>query len=457
MAEKNFNTRMQQKIDTTENWGKAVNFVPKKGEIIVYSDGGGVGIPKIKVGDGTTKVGNLKFITIDSNADLSINGNTYNGSSAVSLSSQQLGVPSAFIAKSVSVLDCNSEKIGRVLSSSADNTLVNGPTEIGSTGAGVLWNIPALSAPTSSINEAGTQQKLYQIFVYDSGKVYLRKNSSNDTATWTYGTWEKLLTDVNITADNITTALGYTPVKDVQVAGRSVLDGGVANVPIAQEDAPGVVSILSPQDSGIWNDNGSLKVSYATDAEISGRTGTRKAIVCANLDYAVKAAMCDGKGAAWTSAEQKAARERMGIPGDYELIEEIVLTEESRVARSKEPDGAPYNFATIMMRAEFPASDKTGNIFISYNIGNEYNNIISYFVSPYKAYAVKYGYSKVWVENSRYRSGWWTCVENHGQFAQYYENPMQQDKYSIADGNIIGFSTDVMAAGTKITIYGVRA
>ena len=61
MAEKNFNTRMQQKIDTTENWGKAVNFVPKKGEIIVYSDGGGVGIPKMKVGDGATKVGSLKF------------------------------------------------------------------------------------------------------------------------------------------------------------------------------------------------------------------------------------------------------------------------------------------------------------------------------------------------------------------------------------------------------------
>ena len=48
-------------------------------------------------------------------------------------------------------------------------------------------------------------------------------------------------------------------------------------------------------------------------------------------------------------------------------------------------------------------------------------------------------------------------MENHEQFAQYYENPVQQDKYSIADGNIIGVSTGVMAAGTKITIYGVRA
>lgn len=65
MAEKSLNTRMQQKIDTTENWGKAVNFVPKKGEIIVYSDGGGIGVPKMKIGDGTTKVGSLKFIESD--------------------------------------------------------------------------------------------------------------------------------------------------------------------------------------------------------------------------------------------------------------------------------------------------------------------------------------------------------------------------------------------------------
>lgn len=61
MAEKSLQARIQNKCDTTANWEKATNFVPKKGEIIVYSDGGGTGIPKIKVGDGATKVGSLKF------------------------------------------------------------------------------------------------------------------------------------------------------------------------------------------------------------------------------------------------------------------------------------------------------------------------------------------------------------------------------------------------------------
>lgn len=153
--------------------------------------------------------------------------------------------------------------------------------------------------------------------------------------------------DASVTVENIQSALGYTPVKDVQVAGSSVLDGGVAKVPIAQVDAPGVVSIPSPQDSGIWNDNGSLKISYATDAEISGRLGKRKAIVCANMDYAMKAALCDGKGAAWTEAEQKAARERMGAVGlddgntSANLYDSSLQTEKT-IAPHYYVNGAPY-------------------------------------------------------------------------------------------------------------------
>lgn len=65
MGERSLSARIQNKCDTTANWAKATNFVPKKGEIIIYSDGGGTGIPKMKVGDGATKVGSLKFIESD--------------------------------------------------------------------------------------------------------------------------------------------------------------------------------------------------------------------------------------------------------------------------------------------------------------------------------------------------------------------------------------------------------
>lgn len=60
MAEKNLTTRIKHKIDTSVNWAKAVNFIPLKGEIIIYSD-----TQQMKVGDGVTKVNDLPFYTIE--------------------------------------------------------------------------------------------------------------------------------------------------------------------------------------------------------------------------------------------------------------------------------------------------------------------------------------------------------------------------------------------------------
>lgn len=156
--------------------------------------------------------------------------------------------------------------------------------------------------------------------------------------------------DANVTAQNIQTALGYVPVKDVQVAGSSVLVGDVANVPMADTNIPGVIKAGNATESGIWFENGIPKISFATNDQIQTRNGQRKSIVCTNLDYAVKAAMCDGKGAAWTAAEQKAARERMGISGEFELIEEITLSEDvMNVAREAFPDGTPYDLRSLIL------------------------------------------------------------------------------------------------------------
>ncbi|MBO7080079.1 MAG: hypothetical protein J6W64_09845 [Bacilli bacterium] len=47
------------KKDTSENWSKAKNFIPKKGEVIIYIDFEPNGI---KIGDGKTKVTELPFI-----------------------------------------------------------------------------------------------------------------------------------------------------------------------------------------------------------------------------------------------------------------------------------------------------------------------------------------------------------------------------------------------------------
>ena len=56
MANKIFQGRIVQKHDTKANWEKATNFIPLKGEIILYDD-----LNEIKIGDGTTKINDLDF------------------------------------------------------------------------------------------------------------------------------------------------------------------------------------------------------------------------------------------------------------------------------------------------------------------------------------------------------------------------------------------------------------
>ena len=59
--EKNINARIPQKIDTEENWNKAVNFIPKKGELIIYDVDASHSEHRFKIGNGVTTVVNLPF------------------------------------------------------------------------------------------------------------------------------------------------------------------------------------------------------------------------------------------------------------------------------------------------------------------------------------------------------------------------------------------------------------
>lgn len=59
MADKNLKARIVNKNGTSAEWEKATSFIPKKGELILYTD-----LNKIKIGDGVTKVNDLPFLTV---------------------------------------------------------------------------------------------------------------------------------------------------------------------------------------------------------------------------------------------------------------------------------------------------------------------------------------------------------------------------------------------------------
>lgn len=109
--------------------------------------------------------------------------------------------------------------------------------------------------------------------------------------------------DANVTAENIQSALGYTPVTPSDLA--------------AKQD------VLTDADK-----QSITKIGMTT-------------------------------GAAWTAAEQKTARERMGLDKPYELIEEIVINESvTQVVRTN------MSLAEMRILVEVPVSDSTGAVGI---------------------------------------------------------------------------------------------
>lgn len=183
--------------------------------------------------------------------------------------------------------------------------------------------------------------------------------------------------DASVTAENIQSALGYAPVKDVQAAGTSILADGVANI---KANAYQGVSFNSLHEL----------VLFPAGADVLNPRVSNRAITPINLDYAVKAAMCDGKGAAWTSAEQAAARSRMGVDKPYELIEEITIDEDGVSVVERNVDltrmylmiiGESGHTGTCSMSTEF----NTGHSFTAYwnlaNIAAQYELIVEHGIA----------------------------------------------------------------------------
>ena len=113
---------------------------------------------------------------------------------------------------------------------------------------------------------------------------------------------------------------------DVRINGESIVQNGVAEIPIANRDNVfGVVKTVPYEfwgtGVGASSNDGQLRLYPASENSIDARQKiNRSPISVNNLDYAVKAAMCDGKGAVWTAKEQAAARERMGAESSTKVF-----------------------------------------------------------------------------------------------------------------------------------------
>lgn len=284
-------------------------------------------------------------------------------------------------------------------------------------------------------------------------------------------------------------------VKDVQDAnGNSFVTDRVAKIPYASLDYAGIVkagiSANKTGGSGIYVDSkgqvrigtngkygviysegyGALRLNAASEAEINNQRTDESlytVIRPANLDYAVKAAMCDGKGAAWTADEQKAARERMSVENgsDFELIVDATLEEAANTFIVQ----FPYPVREAIFHTWF-FNNHEENINLWLRACNYDNHRTQYYNIKYSS-AVKPGWGCVINGYMRYNGAiksrsivsfagesravsWTTDIDGNGAAAYInYPTDLTIDK---CDGMVLfcADSTKTLNAGAVIRVWG---
>lgn len=141
---------------------------------------------------------------------------------------------------------------------------------------------------------------------------------------------------------------------DVRMNGKSITADGVADIPLASTTQEGVTKYdpyggLSDTERG-WG------ITPASNSQINARNASHFAITAdSHLDYAVKAAMCDGKGAAWTPSEQAAAKKRMGISDSGGSSSDIPYIWVYSIDLAPSEDGL-FTFRTADLTCIYPES-----------------------------------------------------------------------------------------------------
>lgn len=244
---------------------------------------------------------------------------------------------------------------------------------------------------------------------------------------------------------------------DVRIDGKSIVQDGVAEIPKADTNTHnlGLIRVNAGNGFAVSVD-GTLNIIECTDDSLKKRYAR---IVSGNvIDYAVKAAMCDGKGAAWTAEEQAAARERMGIY-DWEDILDVTLEEDGAV--NLDLNGT-FKDLYLYINQSNVKTPITGNTFLIPYCANDSGYFNAYYpptTTAFKDIAAIWYYN----ENITYR---YACVSNAQKestgtqtaYLKVWDKNNRTDSKIYPSGAFIGLNgLTVWKAKTRIVVKGVRA
>ena len=240
---------------------------------------------------------------------------------------------------------------------------------------------------------------------------------------------------------------------DVRINGESIVQDGVAEI---------------PAHKGRQTRNNFGTVIMGVDGDVtayrntSGEIGYRY-LPLNSIDMAVKAAMCDGKGAAWTADEQAAARERMGIDEWEDVITYTTSSEEENSTICY--IDFEHTYKKIYVLIDESTIENTTYMTVRFGvIGKNKLHNASLLTNTSPAFNVKNKYKTFLAEvmNTPDVSYRYT-VASTVQLLSYCETafigrvgqPSKPDTDASAIGGIMWYGK--MYAGTVIKVIGVRA
>lgn len=238
---------------------------------------------------------------------------------------------------------------------------------------------------------------------------------------------------------------------DVRINGESIVRDGVAEIPIAKNQILGLAQPTS---------------KHGISARVPGNVNSIYAnqyISNSSLDAAIVAAMCDGKGAAWTADEQKASRERQGIYDWEDVITYITSSEEEECTTCYIDFEHTYRKIYVLI----DESAIKGTTYMSTRFGvigknKLHNTALLTNTSPAFNIKQKYKIFSAEVMNTADISYRYTASSSVQLYA-YCENPfigrVGPPSITAVDASAIGgiIWYGKMYAGTRIVVKGVRA
>lgn len=240
-------------------------------------------------------------------------------------------------------------------------------------------------------------------------------------------------------------------VNDVIIDGKTITIDGIATIP-------------AHKDRQTRNDFGTVVMGVDGDISIyrnsTGEIGYRY-LPLNSIDAAVKCAMCDGKGAAWTAEEQAAARERMGID-EYEDVLDVTLEEDSLFSADFEHE---YKQLYIYIDQSGVTEKIQAAIYMypySYvnGEGKKINTFGSYFPSTSKAYpnvaSVWKSYGKVTTRIASVTNDQKNTTGNQTACLKVWDTSMINTKGIGDPFKGIYQSSTIFKAGTRIVVKGMR-